>query len=45
MLNPPRSMRARLFDSCDIKEPVTFFKMFIRNKQFDMLAYYTNVYI
>jgi hypothetical protein len=44
MPNPPRLMRARLSDSCDINKPATFFKMFIGDEQFDMLARYTNAY-
>ena len=44
MPNPPRPMRARLSDSCDINKPATFFKMFIGDEQFDMLARYTNAY-
>jgi hypothetical protein len=32
MPNPPRLMRARLSDSCDIKEPATFFEMFMGNE-------------
>jgi hypothetical protein len=30
--NPPRLIRARLSNSCNIKEPAIFFKMFIGNK-------------
>jgi hypothetical protein len=44
MSNPPRLIRARLSNSCDIKNPATFFEMFIRNKQFDILTRYTNAY-
>jgi hypothetical protein len=45
MPNPPRPMRARLSNSYNIKEPATFFEMFIGNKQFDILARYINAYI
>jgi hypothetical protein len=44
MSNPPRLIRARLSNSCDIKNPATFFEMFIGDKQFDMLTRYTNAY-
>jgi hypothetical protein len=44
MPNPPRPIRARLSDSCDIKNPATFFEMFMGDKQFDMLTRYTNTY-
>ena len=44
MPNPPRPMRARLSDSCDIKKPATFFEMFMGDEQFDMLARHTNAY-
>ena len=44
MPNPPRPIRARLSDSCDIKNPATFFEMFIGDKQFDMLTRHTNAY-
>jgi hypothetical protein len=37
-------MRARLSNSYNIKNPATFFEMFIGDKQFDMLIYYTNAY-
>jgi len=29
MLNPPRPMRARLSDDCDVKKPGTFFTIFM----------------
>jgi hypothetical protein len=45
MPNPPCLMRACLSDSYNIKEPATFFKMFIGNKQFDILARYINAYM
>jgi hypothetical protein len=44
MPNPPCLIRARLSDSCDIKNPATFFEMFIGDEQFDMLICYTNAY-
>ena len=44
MPNPPRPMRARLSDDCDVKKPETFFAMFMGDEQFDMLARYTNTY-
>ena len=44
MPNPPRLIRARLSNSCNIKEPATFFEMFMGNKQFNMLVCYTNAY-
>jgi hypothetical protein len=44
MPNPPRLLRARLVDNCDIKCPKTFFAMFMANEQFDLLAQNTNAY-
>jgi hypothetical protein len=44
MPNPPRPLRARLANNCDIKCPKTFFKMFIRDEQFELLAQNTNTY-
>jgi hypothetical protein len=44
MPNPPRPMRVRLSDDCDIKKPETFFAMFIGDDQFNMLARHTNAY-
>jgi hypothetical protein len=44
MPNPPRLIRARLSNSYNINKPATFFEMFIGDKQFDMLVYYTNTY-
>jgi hypothetical protein len=44
MPNPPRLIRARLSDSCNINKPATFFEMFIGDKQFDILTRYTNAY-
>ena len=42
--NPPRLLRARLTDNCDIKRLKTFFTMFIADEQFDLLAQNTNTY-
>jgi hypothetical protein len=44
MPNPPRPLRARLSDDCDIKRPETFFLMFMGDKQFNLLARNTNAY-
>jgi hypothetical protein len=44
MPNPLRLIRARLSNSCNVKELATFFEMFIGNKQFNILACYTNAY-
>jgi hypothetical protein len=38
MPNLPRPIRARLSNSYNINKPATFFKMFIGDKQFNMLA-------
>jgi hypothetical protein len=42
--NPPRPLRARLTNNYDIKRPETFFFIFIRDEQFDLLAQNTNTY-
>jgi hypothetical protein len=44
MPNPPRLIRARLSNSYNIKNPATFFEIFIGNKQFNILARYINAY-
>jgi hypothetical protein len=38
MPNPPRLIRARLSDNCNVKKPETFFAIFIGDKQFNILA-------
>jgi hypothetical protein len=44
MPNPFYPLRARLLNDYNIKRLETFFLMFIRDKQFDLLARNTNIY-
>jgi hypothetical protein len=44
MPNPPRPLRTRLPDSCDITDPASFFYLFFDDRQFDIFAVNTNRY-
>jgi Transposase IS4 len=44
MPNPPRPMRSHLSNSADVKDPASFFDMFLKDDDFDMIAMNTNKY-
>jgi len=44
MLEPPRLIRAYLPDSCIIKDLASFFKVFLRDKDFNLIVTNTNKY-
>jgi hypothetical protein len=44
MLDPARPIEAHLPDSCVIDDPVTFFELFLGDKQYDLMVRNTNKY-
>ena len=44
MQEPLRLIRAYLPDSCVVKDPASFFKVFLRDEDFDLIVTNTNKY-
>jgi len=44
MPNPLRPIRANLPDSCKVNDPISFFELFLRDKDFDLIVCNTNKY-
>jgi hypothetical protein len=44
LLDLPRLIRAYLPDSCVVKDPVSFFEMFLRDEDYDLIITNTNKY-
>jgi hypothetical protein len=45
LLDLPRLMRAYLPDSCIVKDPISFFEMFLRDEDYDLIITNINKYI
>jgi hypothetical protein len=45
MLEPPCLIRAHLPDSCVVKDLASFFKVFLRDEDFNLIVTNTNKYI
>jgi hypothetical protein len=44
LLDLLRPMRAYLLDSCIVKDPISFFEMFLRDEDYDLIITNTNKY-
>jgi hypothetical protein len=42
--DPSRQMRAHLLDSCIVKDPASFFEIFLRDEDYDLIITNTNKY-
>jgi hypothetical protein len=45
LLDLPRLIRAYLPDSCIVKDPISFFEMFLRDEDYDLIITNINKYI